>query len=177
MGIAEKKVPTYLSIAACIGATAFTGWLWYEGGENPRRFHSNMAINKHNEYSAFLTCYDCHVPRGSTWGFSTALNCLTSGCHGELSPDIGYEEAVALKNEEWGYYPDARERIEHYLDLHMEFAADSCASCHSEHERKPIRVPEGWRRYEELRQAADVPEGMQTRNEWRSLAELRAEPL
>jgi len=149
MGIAEKRVPLYLSIAASISATLVTGWLWLAGAENPRRYHSNMAINKHNEYSAFLNCYDCHVPDGSTLGLFTSLNCLTSGCHGEMATGISYEEAIAIKMDEWGYYPDARERIEHYLDLHIAFEGDSCASCHTEHQRATIRVPEGWTRYQD----------------------------
>jgi hypothetical protein len=130
-----------------------------------------MTINKHNEYSASLKCYDCHVPRGSSMGLATTLNCLTSGCHGELAPDINHEEAIALKDKVWNYYPDARARIEHYLELHRAFAEDSCSSCHSEHQRMPIRIPDGWLRYEDMIKQRPADD-QQASSEWRSVRSI-----
>ncbi|MCC5877772.1 MAG: hypothetical protein JJU11_16245 [Candidatus Sumerlaeia bacterium] len=142
--IVEKRAPVALSIAASIAAVAFCGYLWYAGAENPRVYHSNMAFNYHNQYSAFLTCYDCHRPEKSRYGMALEMSCHTAGCHGEYDPSTSREDAFAMKLEEWGYYPDAEERANHFLDLHEAFSHQECWTCHAEHTVSPRVVPEGW---------------------------------
>lgn len=127
MSIQEKHASVKLSIAACVVAVGVSGWIWIAGAESPRRYHSNMHINKHNEYNAYLSCYDCHVPEGNLLGLRTAMTCTTSGCHGELMTDAEYVAAARRLLERWRQTGDRENFLDEEIDPHGAFtrAAES----------------------------------------------------
>ncbi len=150
MGIQEKRVPKFLSIAAIVGSTIFTGVLWYLGAEEPRKYVSNMTINHHAGYGAALDCSECHIPIPGTYALMTEMGCSTAECHGELLIDTPREVAMGVALEMFRLYEDREDRAAYYLALHEAHRGESCWTCHTEHTHRPTLVPDGWMKYNEM---------------------------
>ena len=147
MAVSEKQVPKYLSYAAIAASVLACGLLWVAGSSNPRAYTSNMAVNHHASYGGALPCYACHVPQGGQLGMSTSLTCLTSGCHGELAPGIGRDEAIKqfAASEKISFRPDKQAVAENHVGNHANFNKWTCWECHTEHTKRETRVPNGWK--------------------------------
>lgn len=157
MAVVEKQSTRYMSYAASTVGIVVCLYLYVAGMENPRKYVSAMAINHHAGYGGALACRQCHVPEGA---LGTSMTCMTAKCHWEVSPAVPREKAVELymKYEKLSFRPDARERAEHHIDLHLLPGVKNvdCWKCHTEHTKRATTRPPGWLPYEESVKAKET---------------------
>ncbi|MBI1290311.1 hypothetical protein GC173_03595 [bacterium] len=141
MAVSEKIAPNAVSIIASLAGIGFCAFLFFEGESNPRLYTSHMAINHHSGYDRTYACRECHVPNG---GFFLTPTCVTSSCHGELTPGTDQTSAVTHMLAYWkehGQFEKTETKALVYLKTHANYRLDECASCHSEHKPKE-KAPE-----------------------------------
>ena len=145
MAIREKRVGKQLSFTAIAVSFVVTGALLVGAEKNPRKFAADMAVNNHAGYGGSLRCEACHQSPGLL-SLRSTMTCSTSKCHGELSPGVNREEAVAILSDDYAFKikPNFDERANRHLDLHAAAAHMKCTDCHQEHSPYEAPLPPGW---------------------------------
>ncbi len=147
--IREKRNHIYMSLGAIALSVAFTGWLWYRGASQPRKYVSAMTINHHVGYGKSADCLECHTPKPGTFGLMSSMTCYTARCHGEFMPGTPRDKQIAMSLHIYSELPETEERTAHYLDLHKAVMGEDCTACHSEHKPHAAPVyPAGWDSYD-----------------------------
>lgn len=145
MAVVEKQAPRLLSYGSMALGVLVSGWFWYAGAQNPAVYTSQMTINHHGGgYGVGVSCYGCHVPVGSRYGFTTAPTCLTAGCHAGVNPATEHAAAIEQLKEGKEHLPDAAERAQFAYELHEAYKGAECWECHTEHTSRKKVVPPGW---------------------------------